>query len=93
VDWWAGASTRLNLWTSGVASFCIAATSPEQSRNTRGVSETRNGAEQNLRKEEAAGDQVTYDDEDLGDWASFGSHDRRCETYQADWGQRIVADG
>jgi len=80
VDSWAGASTSLNLLTSGIASVCIAATRPEQSRNTRRLSEARNRAEQSLRKQEAAGDRVTYDDEDLGDRASFGSHGRRCET-------------
>jgi hypothetical protein len=83
VDSWAGASTSLNLLTSGIASVCIAATRPEQSRNTRRLSEARNRAEQSLRKEEAeeaAGDRVTYDDEGLGDWACFGSHGRRCET-------------
>lgn len=83
MDSWAGASTSLNLLTSGIASVCIAATRPEQSRNTRRLSEARNRAEQSLRKEEAeeaAGDRVTYDDEGLGDWACFGSHGRRCET-------------
>jgi hypothetical protein len=47
--------------------------------NTHGVSEARNRAEQGLRTEGAAGGRVTYDDEDLGDWASFGSHGQSPE--------------
>ena len=86
MDSWAGASTSLNLWTSGIASVCIAASRPEQSHNTHGVSEARNRAEQGLRTEGAAGGRVTYDDEDLGDWASFGSHAQSPEVQD-------IADG
>jgi hypothetical protein len=62
VDSWGGASTSLNLLTSGTASVCMAATRSE-GRNEQGGGGS-------MMKQRAGGNGVglrTYDDEDLGD--------------------------